>query len=541
MRRLAVFLVLVLVAGVWPAASAVAHGATTQAAPARSLQADFNNDGAADLAVGVPFENLGSIVAAGAVNVLYGSPTGLSGTGSQLFTQDTPGVPNNAEQGDVFGFALATGDFNADTFADLAVGVPGESVGSIVAAGAVNVLYGSATGLTTLGSQFFTQVAGAVETDDEFGFELAAGDFNADSFVDLAAGAPFEDVGSRADAGAVSVLPGSAGGLTAVGGQLLTQDTPGVPNNAEQGDLFGSALAAGDFNADTFADLAVGVPGESVGSIVAAGAVNVLYGSATGLTTLGSQFFTQVAGTIEAEDGFGFELAAGDFNHDSFVDLAAGAPFEDVGSRVDAGAVSVLPGSAGGLTAVGGQLFTQVAGTVEAGDLFGFALAAGDFNADTFADLAAGAPFEDVGSRVDAGAVSVLPGSAGGLTAVGGQLFTQVAGTIEAEDGFGFALAAGDFNADTFVDLAAGAPFEDVGSTVDAGAVSVLPGSAGGLTAVGGQLFTQDSPGVPGGAEAFDGFGFTLATGEPGPAAAASASPSGPGSRTRTAAPTRER
>jgi ectoine hydroxylase-related dioxygenase (phytanoyl-CoA dioxygenase family) len=206
---------------------------------------------------------------------------------------------------------------------------------------------------------------------------------------------------------------------------------------------------------------------------------------------------------------------------------------------VDAGAVSVLPGSAGGLTAVGGQLFTQVAGAIEAGDVFGFALAAGDFNTDTFADLAAGAPFEDVGRTVDAGAVSVLPGSASGLTAVGGQLFTQVAGAIEAGDVFGFALAAGDFNTDTFADLAAGAPFEDVGRTVDAGAVSVLPGSASGLTTVGGQLFTQDTPGVPNNAEAFDGFGFTLATGEPGPAAAASASPSGSSSRTRTAAPGR--
>src|SRR6266508_2904720 len=404
MRRIAIVLVLVLVAGVWPAASGVAHGATAApAAPARSLQADFHNDGAADLAVGVPFENVGSIVAAGAVNVLYGSATGLTTIGSQFFTQDTPGIPNNAEQGDVFGFALAAGDFNADTFADLAVGAPGESVGSIVAAGAVNVLYGSPTGLTTIGSQFFTQVAGAVETDDEFGCELAAGDFNHDTFADLAAGAPFENVGSRADAGALSVLPGSAGGLTAVGGQL----------------------------------------------------------------------FTQVAGAIEADDSFGYELVAG------------------------------------------------------------------DFNADTFADLAAGAPFEDVGSRVDAGAVSVLPGSAGGLTTVGGQLFTQVAGTVEAEDGFGWALAAGDFNADTFADLAAGAPFEDVGRTVDAGAVSVLPGSAGGLTTVGGQLFTQDTPGVPNNAEAFDGFGFTLATGDPGPAAAASASPSGSSSRTRTAAPSR--
>jgi FG-GAP repeat len=541
MRRIVVLLVLGLVVGLWPAASVVAHGSTvTQAAPANSLQADFNNDGANDLAVGVPLDNVGAIVGAGAVNVLYGSATGLSGTGGQLFSQDTPGVPGNAEVDDGFGFALASGDFNGDTFADLAVGAPGEGVGTAPAAGAVNVLYGSATGLSGTGGQLFTQVGGAVEAGDEFGAVLAAGDFNSDTFADLAAAAPREGLQSNNQHGAFSVLPGSATGLTATGGQLFTQGTPGVPGNFEVGDEFGSALASGDFNGDTFADVAAGTPFEEVVGEVAAGTVTVLYGSATGLSGTGSQVFTQVGGAVEVGDEFGAALAAGDFNGDTFADVAAGAPFEDVGSSPEAGAVSVLPGSAGGLTAVGGQLFTQVGGAVEPIDGFGFALAAGDFNGDTFADLAAGAPFERVGSTPDAGAVSVLPGSAGGLTAVGGQLFTPV-GAVEAGDVFGFALAAGDFNGDTFADLAAGAPFENVGTTPDAGAVGVLPGSAGGLTAVGSQLFTQDSPGVPGSAQELDIFGFTLATGDPGPepAPAAASGASGPSSRTRRTAPVR--
>ncbi len=72
-------------------------------------------------------------------------------------------------------------------------------------------------------------------------------------------------------------------------------------------------------------------------------------------------------------------MAAGDFNGDGFADLAAGASGEDVGSVADAGAVSVLYGSAGGLTTSGGRLFTQVGGLVEAGDEFGEQLAAGDF------------------------------------------------------------------------------------------------------------------------------------------------------------------
>ena len=95
---------------------------------------------------------------------------------------------------------------------------------------------------------------------------------------------------------------------------------------------------------------------------------------------------------MEALDLFGFSLAVGDFDNDGFADLAAGAPWERVGTADQAGAVSVLDGSAGGLTTAGGQLFTQVAGNVEAGDQFGAQLAAGDFNNNGFADLAAAAP-----------------------------------------------------------------------------------------------------------------------------------------------------
>jgi FG-GAP repeat protein len=62
MRRIAVVLVLLLAVTVWPAAAGLAEGsAITKAAPAEGLQADFNNDGFADLAVGVVGENLGAI------------------------------------------------------------------------------------------------------------------------------------------------------------------------------------------------------------------------------------------------------------------------------------------------------------------------------------------------------------------------------------------------------------------------------------------------------------------------------------------------
>jgi hypothetical protein len=523
MRRITITLALILVAGGLLAAPAGAHGAT---AAARSVQADFNHDGSDDLAVGVPSEDVGSTQDAGAVNVLYGTAGGLTGTGSLLVTQ----VGSAPESGDAFGAALATGDFNHDGFADLAVGAPSEDVFSTGNAGAVSVLYGSAAGLTRTGGQIFTQVANAPESDDNFGYALATGDFNHDGFADLAAGAFTEDAGSTSDVGAVSALYGSAAGLTRTGGQLFTQ----VGSAPEPSDIFGAALATGDFNQDGFADLAVGAPGEGVSSTVLGGAVSVLYGSAAGLTRTGGQLFTQVGSAPEPFDQFGSALGTGDFDHDGFADLVVGAPFEDAFTTVDAGAVSVLYGSAAGLTRTGGQLFTQVGSAPEPVDLFGYALATGDFNQDGFADLAVGAPAEDVFSTHNGGAVSVLYGSAGKLTSTGGQLFTQVGSAPEPFDFFAGALGTGDFDQDGFADLAASAPYEGVFSIPNGGAVSVLYGSAGKLTSTGGQIFTQNSPGVPDAAEPDDLFGWALAAGDPEPSTA-SAAPSAPGSGTQRA------
>lgn len=394
---------------------------------------DFNGDKLADLAIGAPTEDVGTLTDAGAVSVTYADNSGRLDTtrnihfsASEMLTGDA-----GAEAGDEYGHALAVGDFNGDGFDDLAVGAPGEDVGPIRDAGLVEVLYGSMNGLILGNRHVFTQdsanLPGDTEAFDRFGFSLAAGDFNGDGVDDLAIGSPYEnnDDGIN-DAGAVQILYGSN-----VAGRVLGTSHMQFSVGERYG-FFGYSLAAGNFNGDfngarPIDDLAIGVPGADVNGIQDAGAVRVFFGRTTGLDVTS---FTNgmdinqdsvangydVQDTAEPGDFYGWSLATGRLNNDSLDDLVVGIPFENVGTTEDAGAVNVLFGhSVSRITFNGDQLWHQdssgIENSVETGDLFGYDVAVGDLDGNGRADLAIGVPGEDVGTIKEAGAVNVIYGS----------------------------------------------------------------------------------------------------------------------------------
>jgi hypothetical protein len=487
---------------------------------AASAACDFNGDGHDDLVVGAPSEDDGGKVDVGVINIIYSKSTGgLDAAGNHILKQNFAQIADVPEAYDRFGSALAAGYFNNDPYCDLAVGIPGESPGnSSITSGAVGVIYGSSVGLNSLLKDdqlwHFDSIIGAgapKQHADGLGSSLVAGDFNRDNIDDLAIGAPHRATASGVNAGAVVVLYGSETGLqrTSPPYQIWDQDSTGVPGTAESSDSFGYALAAADFNMDSYVDLAVGVPGETLNSLTSAGYVNVLHGAATGLVATSTAFSQQTTGvpnTSQAHDRFGHALAAADFDNDGAYDLAVGVPGERLSGETgtSTGLVHIFYGKANVGLSVDRTQVRQYAGPTpapgERAPRFGERLVAGDFHdaENSGDDLVIGVPWASDAS-VNAGALVIFYGAAGTGLSTGSIVGHQnLLGETAEKGDFEFgSLAVGRFDGNHH-DLVWGLAGEDFQSPIrlDAGLVHVVHGGPGGLTATGAQIWHQDSPDI---------------------------------------------
>ncbi|MBE1485389.1 FG-GAP-like repeat-containing protein [Plantactinospora soyae] len=474
--------------------------------PARDLnevRSDFNGDGRPDLAV-TELRKVSTSRPVDVVHVLFGGPQGgFTEVGSQYFDHTTPGMPNDDGAADPhseindFGRALASGDFDDDGFADLAIGGVHDRF---------RVLYGGPSGLTTTGARMIRlgDVAPGADVPGEgitgenlFGSALTVGDFNGDGTDDLVAGAPRA---SSPWVGGVALLRGTPDGLSPGAAQWISGRTPGLPVSVET-DGFGAVLASADFNDDGRDDLAVGFDRDHVGAAYFAGSVVILPGATDGLRIAAATMFYQdtpgIPDVAEYADSFGHALAAGDITGDGYPDLVVGTQSEGLSSDSSdrGGSVTVLRGSSGGLTVTGVQYLTQrtpgVPGSDEPAAQFGTELAFGDFNHDGRGDIAVGSPGETVGGIGGAGAITVFRGSPQGLVVTGaGRLewtapdmpasaaasyfyLGDVLHTVRQPDG-GASLVVGSTNGQV------------TGGPTQSGLVMVFPGTTGTLGAPGG-------------------------------------------------------
>ena len=225
-------------------------------------------------------------------------------------------------------------------------------------AGGVHLILCNASGPIFTTDLLVTQdtfgIADQEEEFDHFGLALAAGDFNGDGLGDLAIGAPYEDYGTEGletlNAGVVHVVLGSTISQTSGDRFYFSKDSVDVPGSPTESESFGESLVAGDFDGDGYDDLAIGVPGERAVPGAFVGAVTVLRGAASGVTTAYAAGWDLekpgIPGTANPSDFFGWRLGAGDFDGNGHDDLAIGAPKDEAaGMPADSGTALVLYGT----------------------------------------------------------------------------------------------------------------------------------------------------------------------------------------------------
>ncbi|WP_416974425.1 trypsin-like serine protease [Streptomyces sp. 4F14] len=246
-----------------------------------AVAAAVTNAGEPYIVIGVPGEALAGAAKAGEVFYLQGS-TNVS------VHQDSLGVPGAIEANDAFGTTIAAGSNH------FAVAAPNETIGTDANAGNLavfnpNVLNAEKRPTPLFGlDQDLDTVGGGAEPGDLFGKSLAIVSYRpsgAASATDsiLAVGSPGEDLDvngtSSVDTGGVltfRITP--AGTYTQLNGYSSGTGDDDVSGTSESGDLFGSTLAAVNtapraVSTAATLKLAVGVPGEAIGTTAKAGAV----------------------------------------------------------------------------------------------------------------------------------------------------------------------------------------------------------------------------------------------------------------------------
>ncbi|WP_419999342.1 FG-GAP-like repeat-containing protein [Streptomyces boninensis] len=441
------------------ATAATAGFALPAAAPAApgAAASDFNGDGYADLAVGVPDGTVGGAAKAGYVNVVWGGPKGVGAHGSIRVTQATPEVPGTPEAGDRFGASVQLTDLNGDGIAELIAGVPGEDVTDRgTDAGMLNVV-GGAKGGPGPGSTVLSGPAPSAA----YGKSVLAADFTGDGNKEIVTGgndkvAAFVAQGEDAMITTIVTAPMGGGAPSLTTGDYdgdgtadlaLSYWNAGAPSTQSHVRLWKwdaaqqsmanfwntdnagvTALATGDFDGDGHDDLALGecreIADENIDDpcgpegLAKGGGIHVHYGSpANGSFGSRTQTLNQdtpgVPGIAEDGDRFGAALTVADFNRDGRDDLIAGAPGEAIGTKAKAGAAWLLRGGATGLLNEDGAAFTlawnqntpNIPGIAEPGDTFAAAAATADYNANGTPDLTLGSP----GENASVGAAWHLP------------------------------------------------------------------------------------------------------------------------------------
>ncbi|MBI5728129.1 MAG: FG-GAP repeat protein, partial [Candidatus Magasanikbacteria bacterium] len=377
---------------------------------------DLNYDGKPDLAVGANAK----ISNAGKVYLFYND-------GSVPTTAATADVAITGDTSSSFGSALAIGDLNSNSRADLVVGGPYYSTST----GRAYIYWNDGAYPTTAATADVIIVG--QKTYSNFGFHIAIGNLDSDTDNDLAISADDYDPSATAHNGRVYLFyqDGTTWGTSACTTTCTAAaaDTI-ISGSAGMSGYFGYSLEIVDLNADGLTDLVASAYWDSAGHVYAFwndGAYPATSASAD-LTINGES----------SGNGFGAALATGDLNADGIPDLIVGA----YGYNSSQGRTYVFYND-GSITTVAGNADLKLTGEAT-GNQYGVAFATGDLNNDGSADLAVGA--------------STYSTNYGRTYVYFGEGTERVSDSIFGDStvGFSWTMATGDLNSDGKTDLVVG-------------------------------------------------------------------------------------
>ncbi|PKL36523.1 hypothetical protein CVV38_01305 [Candidatus Peregrinibacteria bacterium HGW-Peregrinibacteria-1] len=271
-------------------------------------------------------------------------------------------------EGEQFGASLVKGDFNGDGVDDMAISAPFHSSEDKMWVGAVYVFIGGENAVKAPVKVFLGNTS-----RQQFGLELAGGDFDNDGKDDLAISSyKIKEDGSATRRGMVHILYGNSMFDNAARVEEVS-DAVVLHNSVDYEDGFGLELTVEDFNNDSIDDLVVGAP------LLAEGRVFGYVGSNRGVK---NDFSFVLKGKNE-KSRFGNAIKFEDINGDGAKELIVGAYMDGINEEGSLYVYTFNPRAVGQTTEI-----LKIYGDIEYGWL-GWDIDVGDINGDGFGDIVA--------------------------------------------------------------------------------------------------------------------------------------------------------